>query len=312
MSINFTSSRYPMKQDKSINWRTSASAVHPLDELRVAVVGGTGGIGQAISRAFVKRGADVTVVGQTFRDVETRRYHFIKADLSSMQDAARVADQLGADDLDMLIFTTGIFAAPERQVTAEGLERDMAVSFLSRMTILKRMAADIGASRADRTFKPRVFVMGYPGTGQIGTDLDDLNAERAYKSFAVHMNTVAGNEMLVLETAEKYPHLNVYGLNPGLIKTSIRDNFFGKGSLKSKLAETLIGFFTLTADEYAERMLPMMVSSGIEFASGGMFDRKANAILPSEGFSREHISTFMTVSEALVARAGVSLNRQAN
>jgi len=229
-----------------------------------------------------------------------------------MQDAARVADQLGADDLDMLIFTTGIFAAPERQVTAEGLERDMAVSFLSRMTILKRMADGIGASRADCTFKPRVFVMGYPGTGQIGTDLDDLNAERAYKSFAVNMNTVAGNEMLVLESGKKYPHLNVYGLNPGLIKTSIRDNFFGKGSLKSKVAESLIGFFTPTADEYAERMLPMMVSAGIELESGAMFDRKANAILASEGLTREHISTFMTASEALVARAGVSLKRQAN
>ncbi len=30
----------------------------------------------------------------------------------------------------------------------------------------------------------------------------------------VHMNTVAGNEMLVLDAAKRYPNASIFGLNP--------------------------------------------------------------------------------------------------
>src|SRR3954471_22440396 len=99
--------------------------------------------------------------------------------------------------------------------------------------------------------KPRVFIMGYPGTGQAGTP-DDLNAEKSYSAFGVHMNTVAGNEMLVLDAAKRYPNTTCIGLNPGLIKTNIRDNFLGKDTLRSRVAEWLIGLLNPSAETYAE------------------------------------------------------------
>lgn len=34
-----------------------------------------------------------------------------------------------------------IFAAPKRQVTAEGIERDMAVSYLNRLVMLRNLAS---------------------------------------------------------------------------------------------------------------------------------------------------------------------------
>ncbi|MDC7674923.1 DUF1349 domain-containing protein [Asticcacaulis machinosus] len=45
--------------------------------------------------------------------------------------------------------------------------------------------------------------MAYPGSGQTGTP-DDLNAEREYKALPQHMNTVAGNEILVLDAVKRY------------------------------------------------------------------------------------------------------------
>ena len=146
--------------------------------------------------------------------------------------------------------------------------------------------------------------MGYPGSGQIGTP-DDLNAEQSYKAMPAHMNTVAGNEMLVLEAAKRYPHVTFFGLNPGLIKTSIRDNFFGKNTLKSRVMETLIGWFTQTADAYAERITSLLLTPDIEEHSGAMFNNKGQAILPSDGLTEPHIRKFMAASEALVARAGI-------
>ena len=49
---------------------------------------------------------------------------------------------------------------------------------------------------------------------------------------SLHMNTVAGNEMLVLDSAKRYPSANFFGLNPGIVKTNIRANLVGEGTLR--------------------------------------------------------------------------------
>lgn len=293
-----------MKRDKHVTWhRTDAFALDVAGK-QVAIIGGTGGIGRALSIYLASLGANVIVVGQTFRDAGTPRIKFIQADLSLMREAQRVALALPAETLDMVIFTTGIFAAPQRQETAEGIERDLAVSYLNRLVILRAIAPRLGTQRPKSSVKPRVFLMGYPGSGQIGTP-DDLNAEKFYKAMSAHMNTVAGNEMLVLDAAKRYPHATFFGLNPGLIKTNIRDNFFGKNSLTSRVMETLIGLLTPTADTYAQRITPLLLTPDIEGRSGAMFNNKGQAILSSAGLTDEHIRNFMAASEALVARTGI-------
>jgi NAD(P)-dependent dehydrogenase (short-subunit alcohol dehydrogenase family) len=294
-----------MKKNNDINWQRVGLGALDLKGWKVAVVGGTGGIGRAISQSLASRGARVTVVGQTFRDQAVPGIDFLKADLSSMRESARVGQELPAEQLDLLVFTTGIFAAPKRQETAEGLERDMAVSYLSRLVILRELAPRLGKQRSDERAKqrPRVFVMGFPGNGQAGT-LDDLNAERAYRAMDVHMNTVAGNEMLVLDAAKQYPHATFFGLNPGLIKTTIRDNFLGKDSLKSRFIETLIGWFTPTPEAYAQRITPLLVSPDLEGHSGAMFNQKGDAIEPSPQLLDDaHVAKFLAQSQSLVARA---------
>ena len=59
-----------------------------------------------------------------------------------------------------------------REVTGEGLERDMAVSTLSRMAILRTLLPRLKPSA-------RVFIWGMPGNGHsekgAETHLDDLN-----------------------------------------------------------------------------------------------------------------------------------------
>jgi NAD(P)-dependent dehydrogenase (short-subunit alcohol dehydrogenase family) len=294
-----------MKKNKNITCRHVPASGLDLAGWKVAVVGGTGGLGRAISKTLASRGAHVTVVGQTFRDEGAANLAFVKADLSLLREADRVAKALPAEQLDLLVFTTGIFAAPKRQETAEGLERDMAVSYLNRLVMLRELAPRLGKSRVGERakHKPRVFVMGYPGTNQAGT-VGDLNAEQAYSAMAVHMNTVAGNEMLVLDGAKQYADLLVFGLNPGLIKTNIRDNFFGKDSFKSRFMETLIGWFTPSPEQYADRIVPLLVSPDLEQHSGTLFNQKGEAIEPSPKLAdRAHVARFLAESDALVARA---------
>lgn len=294
-----------MTKNPRIAWRRVPTASLDLSGYATAVVGGTGGIGREIARKLAARGARVIVVGQTFRDEGSPNLTFVKADLGLLREAQRVARELPAEDLDLVVFTTGIFAAPTREETAEGIERDMAVSYLSRRVMMRELAPRLGERRPPERAgrKPRVFVMGYPGAGQAGT-LGDLNAEKSYAAMTVHMNTVAGNEMLVLDAAARYPELTVFGLNPGLIKTNIRDNFLGKGSLRSRFAETLIGWMTPTPERYAERIVPLLVSPDVEAHGGAMFDAKGHAVEPTPALTdRGRVEAFLAESDALVARA---------
>ena len=288
-------------------WRRVEAKSLDLKGMKVAIVGGTGGIGRAFSRFMAAHGARVLAVGQTFRDADVPGIEFIKADLSLMREAQRVGALLPAETLDLVILTTGIFAAPTRQETAEGLERDMAVSYLSRLVIVREIGPRLGRQRPAAATKPRVFIMGYPGTGRGGT-FEDLNADKSYNGWTVHFNTVVGNEALVLDAIKRYPGASFFGLNPGLIQTNIRSNRIGAGTLRFRIIEGLIGLLTSSADVYAARMAPLLVSPDLEGHSGAMFDRKGDAILPSPPLTGSYVSQFMTASEALLSRASVRVS----
>lgn len=293
-----------MKINPDIIWNRVGTDAINLAGVKAAVIGGTGGLGRAISRQLTARGASVTVVGQTFRDANVSGLTFVPADLSLMQEARRVAAALPAEDLDLVVFTTGIFAAPQRQETREGIERDLAVSYLSRLVILREIAPRL-KPRKNSSLRPRVFIMGYPGTGQIGA-YDDLNAEKSYSAMAAHMNTVAGNEMLVLDAAGRYPQIRIFGLNPGLIKTNIRSNFMGHRKLFSGLLESIIGLLSPSPERFADNIVPLLVSPDLEKYNGVSFNRKGQGIFPSSGMTEDHIRAFLAASNGIVAAAGVA------
>jgi NAD(P)-dependent dehydrogenase (short-subunit alcohol dehydrogenase family) len=266
---------------------------------RVVIVGGTDGLGRAIATLSASRGAEVTVVGRTFRDEGLKGLTFVKADLSSMKEAQRLGRELAVKSADVLLLTTGIIAAKKREVTAEGLERDLAISYLSRLVLLQGVITRLGTERPKDSSAPRVFVMGFPGAGNLGTP-DDLSGARAYEATVVHMNTVAGNEALVLDGARRTQGAQFFGLNPGLIKTKIRANMLGDGSLLHTVVEFLIGLLMPSADEYARRVVPLLFARELEGRSGVMFGAKATPILPSEGMTEAHVERLISASQKLI------------
>jgi len=99
------------RRDKNFVWRRVDARSFDLKGMKVAIVGGIGGIGRAFSRFLASRGADVLAIGQTHRDSDVPGIEFIEADLSLMREAQRVGSLLPAEILDLVIFTNGIFAA---------------------------------------------------------------------------------------------------------------------------------------------------------------------------------------------------------
>jgi NAD(P)-dependent dehydrogenase (short-subunit alcohol dehydrogenase family) len=285
------------------NWQRAPLAQDAFKGKKIVVVGGTNGIGRALARLLADKGAEVTVIGRTFQDEGVPRLHFIAADLAQMQQARRVAQELAAETLDALIFTTGIFAGKQRRESPEGIELDLAVSYLSRLVILREVAPRLGKDRPLSHEKPRVLIMGFPGTEQKG-NVDDLNSEDHYSALRAHANTVMGNEALVLDSATRYPQINFYGLNPGLIKSNIRAGVLGEGSLGQKLMELFIGSLFQSSEDYSEKIAPLLLSAEIEKHSGAMFNRHAEPIHASPSLTlTTTVQKIIAASERLAKKA---------
>ena len=236
-------------------WSPSPTALQRLAETELndrltnktlLVVGGTAGIGKALAVACLKRGAHVTIVGRRQPEpgspLDTAKCTFVQMDLSRMQTARTLADRVDFTQLDGVVFTNGIMSTKERQVNPEGVELDLAVSFLSRLAILRTVLER-------QQLKPtcRLFIMGFPGYAN-QYPVGDLNSEKSYALWAAHMNTVVANEALVKYLADykqgastATQPIHAFGLNPGLIKTDIRASILGKGWLSYFVEGTRCG-----------------------------------------------------------------------
>lgn len=296
----------PMTGVVITDWSVIEPETTDLKGKSLLVIGGTSGLGQAIAKNAVECGASVTVVGRSFKD-DPEKITFVQADLSSMKEAKKIGETV--EPADVVLFTAGVVPKKEREVTAEGLEMDMAVSYLSRMVILQFLAPRLKPAS-------RVFIMGFPGSNNSAINWDDLNAEAKYEGGfgAVHMTTVAGNEALVIDCAKKTattPGVSYFGLNPGLIKSGIRSTMY-EGWMKyvGVVAEGLIGLFFPSAEQYAAKMVPLLFATNLDEHNGSMFNPKAQPVKASAHFDdKAVVDKLIRGSEALITeKTGISFS----
>ena len=102
---------------------------------------------------------------------------------------------------------------------------------------------------------------------------------------------------------DRFPGPAFFGLAPYLVKTGIRSNMLGEGSITHKLVETAVGFFMQSPETYAKRMVPLLFAPELEGRTGLMFGHKAQPILPTRGLDSAYIDRYLSASEALLRRA---------
>lgn len=310
-----------LRKDLTIPKHILTNSPTILQGLKVIIFGGTNGIGQGLSRELLSKGAEVTVIGRSFRESSTQQYgnrlQFVSADLSTISTSLQLAKSLPFETYDMVIFTSGILPKRHREVNAEGIELDMAVSYLNRYVIVNELVPRLGKNRPYSVAttaagapsnselilsRPRIFNMAFPGSGQ-SANLQDFNSEKNYQFMKAHENTVASNEALVLELAKKHSDkVDCFGLNPGLIRTNIRVDS-GSFGIFTNVFEKITEWTGFSVEEYAQATVPLLVNPHLTGKSGTMFDNKQRAIMPSKSMTEESIQGIMKESEKLVQRA---------
>jgi len=66
-----------------------------------------------------------------------------------------------------------------------------------------------------------------------------------------------------------------------------------------------MGLVAKSAETYAERLVPLLISPDLEGHSGAMFDPKGFAIFPSPKLTDDYTKKFIGASEALVSRTSI-------
>src|SRR5215207_2493896 len=159
--------------------------INPFDGLRVAITGGTSGLGLALVRELLGRGARVAFVARTRARVEavaraTGGAHGIAGDVASKEDiypvALQVAGELGG--LDVLVNNASdlgpVPLAMLSDTECEDLERAFATNVLGPFRLTKALMGALAASAREGrggvvlNISSDAAVNAYPGWGAYG------------------------------------------------------------------------------------------------------------------------------------------------
>ncbi|WP_051581315.1 TIGR03618 family F420-dependent PPOX class oxidoreductase [Pseudonocardia acaciae] len=198
----------------------------------IAVTGGTDGLGKAVALARLAAGDEVAVIGRdpekgrAFLDAAAGapgRAHFIAADLSLVGETRRVVDEIRArfTRLDALVLCARHYRST-RLVTAEGLEHNLALFYLSRFLLGDGLLDLLEAAE-----RPVILNVAGPGSGTGEIRWDDLGGERGYHGSWALAQGGQLNDLLGIGFTQRWPATPVRYvlLHPGVVNTSFSGEY---------------------------------------------------------------------------------------
>lgn len=220
----------------------------------VIITGATSGIGYFTARKYAANGANLLFINRNIQKSDALcneiirdfgvQCSYIIADLSSLSDIKRVAEELAKMDtpIDVMIHNAGIYLT-EKELTADGLEMLLVVHYLSTFIINYSLVEKLKSQQ-----KARIIMVGSEGHrfAAWGVRLDDLNWERrrysGLKSYG-SAKTAQLLSMLIFEKHFENTRVTINTMHPGAVKTQtgqengpvyrwFKRNFFDK-TLKS-------------------------------------------------------------------------------
>ncbi|WP_043749536.1 SDR family NAD(P)-dependent oxidoreductase, partial [Imhoffiella purpurea] len=220
----------------------------PSQKGRYAVVtGGTGGLGFETAFALAGAGAEVVLAGRdeakaTKALARIRAAHpgararFERLDLTSLDSVAEFAGGLldAGRGIDLLVNNAGVMALPERQVTADGFERQIATNYLGHFALTARLLPLLRCVAG-----ARMVAVSSLAANLESIDLADLQSEHAYLPFRTYGMTKLAMLMLALEFQRRseIAGWGVQGLaaHPGWAGTDLIRNGPASSGLRSWL-----------------------------------------------------------------------------
>jgi NAD(P)-dependent dehydrogenase (short-subunit alcohol dehydrogenase family) len=283
------------------------------------VTGGTDGIGKEIARGLARLGFHLIIVGRNGekgaraeRDLrlstQNPNVEFLQADLGLMREVKRLADEVGGrwPSLHYLVHDAGVVLG-RRELTAEGIESNFAINYLSRFVLTRQLLPLLAAAgRPDGTARI-VIVSGAARHGKV--HFDDVNLTSNFATLRAVLQSCQANDLFTVELARRLsmepagPRVTVSCLKIGVVKTNIRHGFPGWMKLLVPLLfDPLLG---QTPHDAAQAALRLLLAEDLEGVTGALFlkIRKLKQVAPSaHPPDREEGRRLWQLSEELAAK----------
>lgn len=197
----------------------------------------------------------------------TVRHRFISADLSLMSEVRRVLADLEASErvIDVLANNAGTWFQ-HRALTAEGVERTVAVNHLAYVALTLGLKQLLLAARAARVVNTGSFVYKHARY-----DPDNLQAEKRFSTNATYAATKLYNLMFTRALAHHWSNtgITINCFSPGFVATG-----FGRG--EGGLLEPVYRFtrlFAVTPATGAATLVHLAGSDEMAGVSGAYFEK---------------------------------------
>jgi NAD(P)-dependent dehydrogenase (short-subunit alcohol dehydrogenase family) len=255
------------------------------EERTALVTGGTDGIGREVARTLARRGVKTIIVGrdqQKGQAVETElrdsspngQVYFVAADLSLVKEALRLGEEVAArcKGLHYLVHGAGVVLG-RRILTAEGIESNFAVNFLSRFVLTQQLLPLLERTGTTDLASRIVILGGAATSGKIF--FDDVNLANNFGILNVVGQFCRANDLFTVELARRLaasrgePRVRITCLKIGVVKTNIRRAFpLWMRVLVPLIADPLLG---QKPEDVAASAMRLLLDREFEGVSGALF-----------------------------------------
>lgn len=245
------------------------------------VTGANSGIGKETVRDFARRGAYVIMVCRNEARANQARREIVKdtghtgleivlADLAVQYDIRRAAEEITAqfDHVDILVNNAG-YLPNEREVTADGIEKTLAVNHLAPFLLTKLLLNSLQQAKEARviTVSSEVHRLGARVF-----DLDNLQLKNNFSPMKAYGLSKLCNIMFTYELA-KQTHddaITANCLHPGVVSTQLSE----EAGWATKLFYLMGKPFMRSPEGGAQTSIYLATSDEVQNVSGRYFKNK--------------------------------------
>ena len=129
---------------------------------KALITGATRGIGMEISLTLLRKSVDAYLIGTNFDVLHDRitdltdpqiSYHAIKADLTKDSDIARITDEIGKNDMDILIHCAGVISVgPIESLDVDSFDWQYQVNVRAPYVLTQKLLPGIRKKKGDILF----------------------------------------------------------------------------------------------------------------------------------------------------------------
>lgn len=228
-------------------WRDDQA--QPFAGKTVIVTGASDGIGRAASRAYLRGGASVVMVGRNeaktvaaaqrlMSETGERRVRWEIADLSRRTDVQELAERLLARHprIDVLANNAGAMFL-DREETIDGIERTVALNHLGYFALTLHLLPALAA--AGRGTPARVLCVSSRAHENARVDMQDLQLVRGFGGWRAYCNSKLFNLWFVRALARRVDptRILVQALHPGVVHTRFATNNGMRGRIIRRLMD---------------------------------------------------------------------------